>query len=516
MEQSQELLKMTHVSKSFPGVLALDDIQFDLRKGEVHALVGENGAGKSTLIKILAGVHKMNSGGEINLDQQQLNIKSPHHANQLGIYTIYQEVIYVPDISVAENLFLGSEIVENGLINHSKQVKETEKLFEAFGYPIDPKRMACDLNIAELRMVNIVKALNNDVKILILDEPTASLTDKEKDILFENIVRLKKQGTGIIYISHRTGELKELADRATVFRDGKYIDTLNMDDISGLDDLIPLMIGKEIKNKYPKVKAKIGDEILKVANLNCKNNHFQNVSLNLHSGEVLGFFGLVGCGFEEVFRSVFGVVPYDSGKVEIMHDNEFKSLKKNCPKSSLQNNIAFIPRDRKHLGLLMNLSVAENIVISSYKDFTKKIFKLINRKKVAQTATEYKQKINIKTPCIKTKVETLSGGNQQKVLLARALCSKGSVFLFNQPTAGVDVGAKIEIYQFMNQLTASGAGIVTVSYELPEIMGMCDRIMVMYQGKVVKEFNTDETTKDEVLKYAFGHNDENSECESAS
>mgnify|MGYP004004806733 CR=1 FL=1 len=516
MEQTQELLKMTHVSKSFPGVIALDDIQFDLRKGEVHALVGENGAGKSTLIKILAGVHQMNSGGEINLEQQKLNIKNPHQANKLGIFTIYQEVTYVPDISVAENLFLGSEIVENGLINHSKQVKETEKLFKAFGYPIDPKRMARDLNVAELRMVNIVKALNNDVKILILDEPTASLTDKEKDILFENIVRLKKQGTGIIYISHRTGELKELADRATVFRDGKYIDTLNMADIRGLDDLIPLMIGKEIKNKYPKVKANIGDELLKVTNLSCKNNHFQNVSLNVHSGEVLGFFGLVGCGFEEVFRSVFGVVPYDSGEIEIMHDNTFKSLKKNCPKSSLKNNIAFIPRDRKHLGLLMNLSVSENIVISSYKDFTKKIFKLINRKKVAQIATEYKQKINIKTPSINTKVETLSGGNQQKVLLARALCSKGSVFLFNQPTAGVDVGAKIEIYQFINQLTASGAGIVMVSYELPEVMGMCDRIMVMYQGKIVKEFKTEETTKDEVLKYAFGHNDDNSDCESAS
>ncbi len=503
MEAAAELLTMRHVSKSFPGVRALDDIQFDLRRGEVHALVGENGAGKSTLIKILSGAHKADPGGKIIYDGRPLNIKNPHHANELGIFTIYQEVSYVPDMSVAENVFLGSEITSRGFIDHKQQIAKTAELFDDFGYPIDPRKMASELNVAELRMINIVRALNNDVKILILDEPTASLTEKEKDILFDNIARLRSNGTGIIYISHRSGELKNLADRATVFRNGQYVDTLNMADICGLDDLIPLMIGKEVKNKYPKVKAEIGDEVLRIKNLNRKKT-FENISLNLHSGEVLGVFGLVGCGFEELFSSVFGAEPYDSGEIEIFRNKKFQTLKPSSPKSSLRNNIAFIPRDRKHLGLLMNLSVAENIVISSYKRFTKKFLGLIHRKKLSDVAGKYRDKFNIKTSCITAKVETLSGGNQQKVLLARALCSKGEVFLFNQPTAGVDVGAKIEIYEFMNQLTQAGSGIVLVSYELQEVMGMCDRIAVMFQGKIVKVVKTDETTKDQVLGYAFG------------
>ncbi len=504
MERKAELLSMFKVTKSFPGVLALDDISFELRKGEVHALVGENGAGKSTFIKILSGAHKMDTGGSICIDKKEVEIKSPSHANQLGIYTIYQEVTFIPHMSVAENVFLGSEIIENGLINHKKQIEETSRMFEEFGYPIDPTRMAADLNVAELRMINIVKALNNDVKILILDEPTTSLTDKEKNILFKNIVRLKNNGAGVIYISHRSGELKELADRATVFRNGKYVDTVEMADIKGLDDLIPLMIGKEVQNKYPKAKAPIGHEILRINKLS-RNKFFDDVSFNLHSGEVVGIFGLVGCGFEEVLGSAFGVDSYDSGEVEIFHNNKMQPLRKSSTRAALDNNIAFIPRDRKTMGLLMNLSVAENVVISSYKDFSQKIVNLINSRKVQNTADDYKKKLNIKTPSVKTIVETLSGGNQQKVLLARALCSKGEVFLFNQPTAGVDVGAKIEIYEFMNKLTKAGSGIVIVSYELQEIMGMCDRIVVMCQGRVVKTVKTEETTSDEILAYAFGY-----------
>ena len=289
MEAAAELLTMRHVSKTFPGVRALDDIQFDLRRGEVHALVGENGAGKSTLIKILSGAHKADSGGEIIYEGRPLNIKNPHHANELGIFTIYQEVSCVPDMSVAENVFLGAEVMSKGFIDHKKQIENTARLFDDFGYPIDPRKKASELNVAELRMINIVRALNNDVKILILDEPTASLTIKEKDILFENIVRLRNKGTGIIYISHRSGELKDLADRATVFRNGQYVDTLNMADICGLDDLIPLMIGKEVKNKYPKVKAEIGNEVLKIKNLNRKKYLFRYQSEPALGGSPGGF-----------------------------------------------------------------------------------------------------------------------------------------------------------------------------------------------------------------------------------
>ncbi|MCF8068997.1 MAG: sugar ABC transporter ATP-binding protein [Desulfobacterales bacterium] len=510
MPQTSEnnmILSLNNITKTFPGVVALDDVQFELRKGEVHTLIGENGAGKSTLIKIISGAHQATSG-EIIFDNEKILIKDPHHAKRLGIYTIYQEVMYIPDLSIAENMFLGSEILKNGLISHRNQIKETRKLFEKFGYSIDPEKMAKDLNVAELRMISIIKALNNDVKVLILDEPTASLTDREKDLLFKNIRLLKEKGTGIIYISHRLEELKEIGDRTTVFRNGQYIDTLELENVKGIDDLVPLMIGHEVKDKFPKIKAQIGEPLLRVKGLTRK-GFFKNVSLECHAGEVLGIFGLVGCGFEDVPRSVFGAEDYETGTVEVNSGLSFKTVKKQSPKSALDKKISYIPRDRKHEGLIMNLSIKENIVMSCYHRFVTAIG-LIRRKAVREIANQYRDIMRIKAPNMSTKVENLSGGNQQKVILARSLCHGGKIFLFNEPTAGIDVGSKVEIYQAMNQLTAEGSGVVMVSYELPEIMGMSDRIIIMYNGQIVKEFNIEDASEDEILKYAFGHgNDEN-------
>ena len=500
------LLSIKNATKKYPGVVALDDVHFDLQKGEVHALIGENGAGKSTLIKAVAGAHQLNSG-DIRLEREKIQIKNPHHANQLGIYTIYQELTIVPDMSIAENLFLGREVKKSGLISHRTQLEKADKLFRSFNYRLDPRRPVRDLNTAELRMMSIIKALDSDVKILILDEPTASLTDREKDILFKHIRSLKKNNAGIIYISHRLEELQEIADRATVLRNGKYIDTLNMEEVKSIDDLVPLMIGKEVQNKFPKVKAKIGNTLLKVEKLG-RRGHFTDLDFELKAGEVLGFFGLVGCGFEEVFRSVFGASSYDSGTIKVATNTAFTSFKKNDPKSALDKKISYIPRDRKYEGLVMPMSVKENIVIASYSLFTRTFLRFIDFRKTLAAANNYKDIMKIKTPNLKVLVETLSGGNQQKVVLAKALCRGGQIFIFCEPTAGIDVGTKVEVYQFMNELTANGSAVVMVSYELPEIMGMSDRIMVMYNGRIVKEFTREEATEEEVLKYAFGHGDE--------
>jgi ribose transport system ATP-binding protein len=496
------ILSLHHITKTYPGVIALDDAQFELKAGEVHALIGENGAGKSTLIKAIAGAHQADKG-EIRLAGQPVKIRTPHRANEMGIYTIYQEVTYIPHMSVAENMFLGREHTKGGLISHREQTARTRQMFIDFGYDIDPRAMAKDLNVAELRMISIIKALNNDVKILILDEPTASLTDREKDLLFSYIRRLRDKGAGVIYISHRLEEIKEVCDRATVFRNGRYIDTLEMKDVTSIDDLVPLMVGKEVGDKYPKVVTNIGEVLLRVDKLT-REGFFEEISLELRAGEVLGFFGLVGCGFEEVFRSVFGASTYDSGVVEVCRNGVFTAFKKGSPKAALDMKISYIPRDRKYEGLVMPMSIKENIVISTYHRFVRTIFGYIQRAKVDEIAEKYSRQMRIKAPSSLTKVETLSGGNQQKVVMAKSLCRGGNVFLFNEPTAGIDVGSKVEIYQFMNQLTANGAGVILVSYELPEVMGMSDRIMVMHQGRVVREFDQTAATEEEILKSAFG------------
>ncbi len=502
-DDSSKLLSMKHITKMFPGVIALNNVHFELHRGEVHTLIGENGAGKSTLIKILSGAYRADQG-EIFLDNQKIDIQTPHHAQLLGISTIYQEVTIVPDMSVAENMFLGKEIKKGGLISHRDQVLETERLLESFDYSLDPRRHIKDLLVAEKHMISIIKAIRDNPKILILDEPTASLTDREKEILFQNIRRLQEQGSGIIYISHRMEELKEIGDRVTVLRNGEYVDTLLLEEVKNIDDLLPLMLGKEVGNKYPKISAEVGKAHLRVREFTRKGS-FYDVNFDCKAGEILGIFGLVGCGFEEVLRSIFGADPYDSGYVEVAANGDFVKLPKSKPQAALDSKVTYLPSDRKYEGLVMPMSIKENIVIASYRKLSSKMLGFIKSREVDASAVKFKELLDIKAPSIKTIVETLSGGNQQKVILAKSLCRGGNVFLFSEPTSGIDVGTKVEIYQFMNQLTAQGAGVILVSYELPEILGMSDRILVMYQGRIMKEFTRKDATEDDILRFAFGH-----------
>jgi len=499
------LLYMQDIRKAFPGVLALDNVSFDLRRGEVHTLIGENGAGKSTLIKLLAGVYTKDQG-EIRLEGREIQIDDPHQAQQHGIYTVFQELSTVPNLSIAENMFLGRELVKGGLIDRRRQHERTEQLLASFNYRLDPRRIVGELSVAELKMISIIKVLNNEVKILILDEPTASLTDRESGILFDNIRKLRARGAGIIYISHRLEELKSIGDRVTVLRNGQYIDTLELKDVPSIDTLTPLMIGKELKTKFPKVPAPGGRPLLQVKGLS-RQGYFDDVNLEVRAGEVLGFFGLVGCGFEEIFRSVFGAETYESGTVSMYGESGWRPVLKDNPQSALDLKLGYIPRDRKNEGLIMSMSVKENIAIPSFRKYSANLLGMIDRRRVNEEASKYKELMDIRAPGLETLVETLSGGNQQKVVIAKTLCRGGAVFLFCEPTAGIDVGTKVEIYNFMNRLTAEGAGIVLVSYELPEIMGMSDRIMVVYQGRVVKEFQRAEASQDEILRYAFGSGD---------
>jgi len=499
---------MHNVCKSFPGVVALDDVSLELRRGEVHALIGENGAGKSTLIKILAGVYTKDKG-ELVLEGRRIEIESPHHAQQLGIYTIFQELATVENLSIAENMFLGRELIKSGLIDRQRQIDETEELLSDFDYHLDPCRIVGELNVAEQKMISIIKALNNEIRILVLDEPTASLTDREADILFSNVQRLRGEGAGIIYISHRLKELKQVGDRVTVLRNGTYIDTLELTKVASIDDLTPLMIGKEITNKYPKVPAPGGETVLRVTGLT-RHGHFENVSFEARRGEVLGFFGLVGCGFEEILRSVFGAAPFDAGSVAVLDHGGFKPTRSFDPRSALDLKVSYIPRDRKNEGLVMSMSVKENIALASFQKFSARFFGWIKRQAVYQEVRKFIQMLGIKVADPDFHVETLSGGNQQKVVIAKALCRGGNIFLFCEPTTGIDVGTKVEIYQFFNKLTADGAAVVFVSYELPEIMGMSDRILVMYHGGIVKEFARGEATEDDVLRAAFGSTARNS------
>ena len=496
------LLLMKNIKKAFPGVLALDEVQFELRKGEVHALIGENGAGKSTLIKILAGVYQLDDG-HVFLDDKEIHIEDPHDAQRRGIFTIFQELSTVPNLSITENMFLGREIVKKAFIDRKRQVADTKKLLKSYNYHIDPNRIVGELSVAQQKMISIIKAMNNELKILILDEPTASLADLESEILFENIRMVREQGISIIYISHRLDELKKIGDRVTVLRNGKYVDTLRLNDVKSIDDLTPLMIGKEIKNKFPKVKGTITEPLLRVHNLTRK-NHFYDINFEVKSGEILGFFGLIGCGFEEVLRSVFGAHTYDSGTVEVYEDDDFRPVESYNPKSALDLKVSYIPSDRKHEGLIMPLSVKENITIASFDKFSAKGLGWIDRHKISSEANRFIDLLGIKVADPNFKVETLSGGNQQKVIIAKALCRGGNIFLFSEPTVGIDVGTKVEIYRFMNKLIARGAAIVLVSYELPEIMAMSDRIIVMYNGRIMKKFDRQEAIEDKILKYAFG------------
>jgi ribose transport system ATP-binding protein len=499
-----ELVRMNSISKYFPGVTALQDVNFSVKRGEVHALVGENGAGKSTLIKILMGVHTP-SQGEIFINGNKETIKSPQQAKQLGLGAVYQDVNLAPHLSVSENFFLGALPQKNGFVDWKSVNQSTKKALNDLNILVDVKARVKDLSIAQQEMVVIAKTVFEKAQVLIFDEPTALLANDEVEILFCLIRNLRDKGYGIIYVSHRLEEIFELCNRVTVLKDGRHIKTLNVTETNS-DELIHLMVGRDVGEMYDicHQEPRSQETVLKVKQLS-KKNSFENISFELKKGEILGMFGLVGSGRTDIVRCIFGADPHDSGEIEVLG----KKVINMSPRAGIQSGIALLPENRQQQGLALSLSIEANINQASYSDISKAGF--VNVQKEEDRAKYYKNKINIIASSVKQKVKTLSGGNQQKVVIAKWCCKDSDILIFDECTVGVDVGAKVEIYKLFEQLIENGKSIILISSYLPEVIGLSDRIMVMSEGKLVGIVDRDELVKNDdksneelILKMASG------------
>jgi len=489
------ILETRKVCKSFPGVMALENVDFQLFKGEVHILLGENGAGKSTLVKILSGaLHP--SSGDILINNERVSFRSPRHAIETGIGVIYQELILIPHLTAAENIFLGRETTNKiGVIKNKELLLSAQQILSGLGADIDCDVPVKSFGIAHQQMIEIAKALSLNAKILIMDEPTSALSLTETEQLFGIIRRLKERGVSIIYISHKLEELFEIGDRVTVLRDGKNTGTKKIEDTSR-SELIKLMVNRELNEHFPKVNRKTGDEILRVENLS--SNVLRDINFRLHKGEILGVAGLIGSGRTSLARALFGYDKISSGKIII----NGKLRRINSPRKAINLGMGFLTEDRKSQGLVLTLSVKENISLPSMDSFSR--LGIINFSDERKSASEYVKKLYIKTQGINQKVINLSGGNQQKVVLAKWLCSKAEIFIFDEPTKGIDIGSKEEIYQLMNQLTAEGVAIIMISSELPEILGMSDRILIMSSHRITGELSRSEASQEKIMQYALG------------
>ncbi|MEW5814872.1 MAG: sugar ABC transporter ATP-binding protein [Spirochaetota bacterium] len=495
--EKENILKMVRISKEFPGVKALHKVDFDLKKGEVHALVGENGAGKSTLIKILAGVYRADEG-EIWLKGEKISVHSTREMIDYGISVIYQELNLIPYLSIAENIFLGREPIKkySRFVDWKTMYQRVNEIVRPFNIDLDPRKKVYTLGIAYKQVVEIARALSLQSEIIVMDEPTATLTGHEAERLFEIINTLKNKGVSIIYISHRLEEIRGVADRVTVLRDGEKIITDNLKNLK-LDDIIRHMVGRVLQEKYPKEQIEAGGEVLKVENLS-KKDVCEGVSFKLKAGEILGIAGLVGAGRTEMIQLLFGYQKKDSGKITV----KGKEIRIRKPYDAVREGIGLIPEERKNHGLILCLSVLDNISLAILDRFS--ISGFIERKGLLEIIHSIIKNLDIKTPSVKQLVKNLSGGNQQKVVLAKWFLRSCDIYIFDEPTRGIDVGAKIEIYKLMESLVKSGAGIIMISSELPEVLNMSDRIVVMYNGRIVKEFERDEATQESILSYAIG------------
>ncbi|MFA6822119.1 MAG: sugar ABC transporter ATP-binding protein [Sphaerochaetaceae bacterium] len=495
---ASDLLVMSNIHKSFPGVKALDEVNFSLKAGEVHALIGENGAGKSTLMKILTGVYKMDEG-EILLEGEAVHINKTIDAQNLGISIIYQEFNLFPHLTVAENLYIRREPrkLAKWIIDDKAQRQKTREMLAEIHLDLDPNRKVNTLSVAQQQMLEIAKALALNAKIVIMDEPTSALTDAEIENLFRIIHELKRRKVGIVYISHRLEELQHIADRVTVLRDGKFVGTVDYKDTS-VRELVRMMVGRELGDYFPERTAKPSDVLLEVHGLTRK-KVIEDISFNLHRGEILGVAGLMGAGRTEMARALFGADHVDSG--EILLEGELIQIK--SPFDAIRHGIGYLTEDRKRDGLTMGLNVKENIALASIKDFTKWGGRMDDGR-IGEVSKEYVDQLQIKTPSLNQLVKFLSGGNQQKVILARWLCKGTKILIFDEPTRGIDVGAKREIYNLMNQLTADGHAIIMISSELPEILGMSDRILTMHEGKVAGITDRASATEESIMYLATG------------
>lgn len=493
MAETSFLLRAEGIDKSFPGVHALDHVDFNLKPGEVHVLLGENGAGKSTLMKIFSGT-LIKDSGRIILQDREVEIENPHHARDLGIGMVYQELSLIPSLSVAENIFLGRLPRRNmGTVHWSRLYRKAGELFDDFDVHVNPKQKIRVLGMAERQLVEIAKALSLKVQILLLDEPTSALSKEERERLFDIIRNLQKRKVGIVYVSHRLDEVPQIGQRVTVLRDGKNMGTIP---VKKADEstLIQMMVGRELKEKFPKEEITIGREILRIQDLTVKDK-LENITLSLHEGEILGISGLMGAGRTEFARVLFGIDKLDSGEIFI----EGNKVNISSPWDAIELGLGFLTENRWD-GLVPRLSVAANITLASLHQLHNAGF--LRRRNERALAGRYIHALNIHTSGLSQKVEFLSGGNQQKVALAKWICSHSKVMIFDEPTRGIDVGSKTEVFRLMSELIRRGVGIIMISSELPEVLAIADRILVMCRGSITAEFKRGDATQEDILRYA--------------
>jgi ribose transport system ATP-binding protein len=491
------ILELKNIVKEYPGVRALNNMSISIRSGEVHALMGENGAGKSTLIKTISGAIQPN-GGTILLNGIAYEAMNPSLSKKLGIGVIYQEFNLVPELSIAENIFLGHKLTNGITINTKLMNKKAAEIMNGFGIDIDVTKPVKSLTVAYQQLVEIAKTISNDVKVLIMDEPSAPLTNREIDAMFGLIKNLKEKGVAIIYVSHRMEEIFKISDRITVMRDGEYVDT-KMTSETSRQEMISMMVGRTLNEQFPVVEKEIGEVALEVRNLST-HTLLKDINLYVRKGEILGLAGLVGAGRTETARAIFGADPICKGEI-FMHG---KKVKISNPREGIREGIALIPEDRKKHGVLLEMSIRENISFISVNTISKST--IVNKKADRELSSRYIERLKIKTPTMEQLSKNLSGGNQQKVVLAKSLAGKSEIIIFDEPTRGIDVGAKHEIYHLMNQLAKDGMAILMISSEMPELLGMSDRVMVMHEGRITGELTKDEATQTKILELASGNN----------
>ena len=489
------ILTMKGIDKSFPGVHALDHVDLEVRKGEVHALMGENGAGKSTLMKVLTGIYHKDAG-TITYEGKEVEFTNPREAQDAGIVIVHQELNMMGHLTVAQNIFIGREYMNGKLIDDKKMNEEAKKLFDQLGINIDPKETMSRLTVGKQQMCEIAKAISHDAKVIIFDEPSAALTEAEIEELFKIIRDLRNKQMGIVYISHRMDEIKVITDRVTVMRDGGYVGTLITKD-STKDDIINMMVGRVIYED-PKTESQVAPDapvVLKVEHLNA-GRMVKDVSFELHKGEILGFSGLMGAGRTETARALFGADPKDSGDIYV----NGQKVEIKTPQDAVKCGIGYLSEDRKRFGIVVDKTVAENSTMATMENFMKGIF--IDKKKEKDVAQEYVEALKTKTPSVDQLVVNLSGGNQQKVVIAKWLVRNCDILIFDEPTRGIDVGAKSEIYHLMNELVAEGKSIIMISSEMTEILRMSDRIVVMCEGRKTGELGIEEATQERIMHAA--------------
>lgn len=490
---SEVILQLKNITKRFPGVVALNNVSYDVRAGEVHALCGENGAGKSTLIKTCTGA-VIPDEGEIVIDGQSFKQMTPQLADKYGIAVIYQELNSVGDLSASENVFLGNEIRRGVLVDKKEMARRSAEVFESLNIKINPYELVKNLTVGYRQMIEIAKAVSHNARVLIMDEPSAPLTNNETENMFALVEQLKKKGVAIVYISHRMPEIFRLSDRITVMRDGQYIQTLHTQETSN-EELIKLMVGRELSATFPPRKTMVSEEVLLKAE-NLTGNGVKNISFELKKGEILGFAGLIGAGRTELAELIFGVKEIESGTLTW----KGKEVKFHCPQEAIAAGIVLCPEDRKNQGLCLPMNIRDNISLSSARRLSR--FCVLDWKKVDEISNSYKEKLQIKTPGLFQQAKNLSGGNQQKVVLAKGLATSPELVIFDEPTRGIDVGAKYEIYKLLNSLIEEGKTIIMISSEMEELIGMADRIIVLAEGHYGGEIRKEEFSQQLIMEYA--------------